>query len=242
MMYLLVCDRTEKGERALTPERDLEIWNRHWRTLRGERSLFGRLASFVRWLVLGRAVRHYTERYFAAEGWFADAGCGTGQASRQIEPVARRLLGLDFSLEALLDARRTSTYRALVQCDIAHLPFRDGALAGVWNLGVMEHFLPAHGQEILREITRALRPGGTALFFWPPAVGSSRLVLGPIEWLRSLLTGERFEFFPAEVNRLRSFRQARAMLRGGALEPAAVHFSLQDLFIHFIVVGRKLSA
>lgn len=221
-------------------ERELEVWDRHWQALRGERSLFGTLASLVRRLVLCRAVRHYTGRYFAREGWFADAGCGTGQASGRIEPAARRLLGLDFSLEALLDARGLSLYRALVQCDILHLPFRDGSLAGVWNLGVMEHFHPPQGQEILRELARVLRPGGTALLFWPPEIGSSRLVLGPIEWARNRLTGKRFEFFPAEVNRLRSFRHAQAMLRGGGLEPAAVHFSFQDLFIHFVVVGRKL--
>lgn len=223
-------------------KRELDAWDRHWRGLRGEHSLFGSLASLVRRLVLGRAVRHYTGRYFPRAGWFADAGCGTGQASAQIEPAERRLVGLDFSLEALLDARRSSSYRALVQCDIRHLPFRDGSLSGVWNLGVMEHFQPDEGHAILREMGRVLRPGGAALLFWPPEMGSSRLVLGPIELARSRLTGRRFEFFPAEVNRLRSFRHARAMLQGGGLEPTAVHFSLHDLFIHFIVVGRKLRA
>ncbi len=196
----------------------------------------------VRRLVLSRAVRHYAGRYFAPDGWFADAGCGTGQASEQIEPAARRLLGLDFSLEALLDARRTSSYRALVQCDIRLLPFRDGSFSGVWNLGVMEHFPRREGEEILRELARALRPGGTVLLFWPPELGSSRLVLGPIERFRTYLTGKKFEFFPAEVNRMRSFRHARSMLCAGKLEPVAVHFSLRDLFIHFVVVGRKLPA
>ncbi|HWM90335.1 MAG TPA: class I SAM-dependent methyltransferase [Thermoanaerobaculia bacterium] len=221
--------------------RQPEVWDLHWKELRKERSLFGTLASLVRRLVLGRAVRHYTGRYFPRQGWLADAGCGTGQASERIEPAERRLLGLDFSLEALLDARRAS-YRALVQCDIRHLPFRDGSLAGVWNLGVMEHFHPPEGHEILREVGRTLQPGGAALLFWPPEMGSSRMVLGPIEWVRTRLTGKQFEFFPAEVNRLRSFRHARDMLSGGGLEPAAVHFSLHDLFIHFVVVGRKPAA
>lgn len=222
--------------------RELVIWDRHWRGLRGERSLFGTLASLVRKLILGRAVRHFTSRYFPGRGWFADAGCGTGQASERIERGERKLLGLDFSLEALLDARKTASYRALVQCDIRQLPFRDGSLAGVWNLGVMEHFEPPVGHAILQEIGRTLEPGGTALLFWPPEMGSSRLVLGPIEWVRTRLTGKTFEFFPAEVNRLRSFQHARAMLQGGGLEPAAVHFSPHDLFIHFIVVGRKSPA
>lgn len=221
-------------------ERELEVWDRHWRGLRGERSLFGRLASLVRRSILCRAVRHYTGRYFAREGWLADAGCGTGQASAQIEPAARRLLGLDFSLEVLLEARRTSSYRALVRCDIRHLPLRDGSLSGVWNLGVMEHFPRPEGEAILREFARVLRPGGIALLFWPPEMGSSRLVLGPVEWVKTRVTGRRFEFFPAEVNRLRSFRHARAMLQGGGLEPVGVHFSFHDIFIHFVVVGRKL--
>lgn len=41
--------------------RERETWDRHWRALEGESTLFGSLASLVRKGILRRAVRHYAE-------------------------------------------------------------------------------------------------------------------------------------------------------------------------------------
>lgn len=216
-----------------------EVWDRHWRALEGESSLFGRLASFVRKAVLRRAVRHYANLYFSERGVFVEAGCGTAQASESIAPLRRRFAGIDLSLPALLTARGNPPHQSFLGADLRQLPFRDGSLAGLWNLGVMEHFPPEQGQEILREMGRVLAPGAHVLLFWPPSFGSSRWVLGPIEWVRTRLGGEPFHFFPDEVNRLTSREHGRRMVLAGGLEPVAVHFSGWDLFIHMIVVARK---
>lgn len=219
-------------------------WDRHWRALHGgEASLFGTLASIVRRTILCRAVRHFTDRWFPESGVFVETGCGTGQASATVRPLRRRLVGLDFSLPVLLEARRgAAPHQAFLCGDIRALPFRDGSLAGIWNLGVMEHFPAEQGRAILQEFRRALRPGACALLFWPPELGSSRLVLAPVEWLRSRWSGRPFHFFPDEVNRLRSLRHARETLRAAGLEPAAVALSPRDAFIHITAVGRRPAA
>lgn len=222
---------------ANTQER--EVWDRHWKSLGKESALFGSLASLVRKLVLRPAVAHYAETWFPAEGVFVDAGCGTGQASAAIPVRDRRLVGFDFSLPALLAARTEGPYRLRVGGDIRSLPFRDGALSGLWNLGVMEHFPQEEGIAILREFRRVLAPGAVAVLFWPPELGSSRWVLAPIEWVRTRLQGRPFHFFPDEVNRLRSRRHAREMLEAAGLEPAALDLTLRDGLIHQIVVARK---
>lgn len=220
---------------------DRETWDRHWRALEGgDSSLFGALASLTRRTILNRAVRHYTDRYFPADGLLVEAGCGTGQASSTVRREGRRLVGLDFSLPALLAARRGGApYQLFVRGDIRFLPFRDGAVAGIWNLGVMEHFPAAQGRAILDEFRRVLAPGARALLFWPPEFGLSRLVLAPVEWVRSRARGRPFHFFPDEVNRLRSRRHGRETLRGAALEPEAVDFTPRDAFIHLVAIGRK---
>ena len=219
-----------------------EVWDRHWRGLHGgQSSLFGRFASLVRRTVLRRAVRHYTGRFFPAEGTLVEAGCGTGQASASVRRLRRRLVGLDFSLPALAAARREGPYQLLLRGDIRALPFRAGSVAGIWSLGVMEHFHPGEGRAILEEFRRALRPGCYAVLFWPPAFGLSRLVLAPLEWLRSR-PGRRFRFFPDEVNRLRSRRHARHTLREAGLEPVAADLTPRDAFIHLVAVGRKPAA
>lgn len=214
------------------------MWDRHWRGLQRSR-LFGRMASWVRRRVLRRAVRHYALRWLPADGVLVETGCGTGEASFEVSPQGRRLVGLDLSLAVLLAGRASGPYHARVVADIRHLPFAEGTVAGTWNLGVLEHFEEPDGIAILREIRRVLRPGGTAVLFWPPTLGSSRLALAPVEALRSVVSGKRFRFFPDEVNRLRSRRQGRRTLEAAGLEPLRVDFTPRDAFIHLVLVARR---
>lgn len=222
-------------------EPDRTTWDRHWHALERDSSLFGRLASLVRRGILARAVRTYFDRYVPARGVFVEVGCGSGEASAAVGGGTRYLVGCDYSMAALANVR-PSTYDALVLCDAAALPFRDRVVAGIWNLGVMEHFWPDTGRALLREFRRVLQEGGTAILFWPPEFGSSRWVFAPIEWTVSLLRGRPFRFYPDEVNRLRSRRHALAMLEGTGLELTGAHFSPADAFIHLVVVARRKSA
>jgi SAM-dependent methyltransferase len=219
---------------------DREVWDRHWQGLQGGRSsTFGALASLVRKAILSRAVRHYAGRFFPARGLLVETGCGTAQSSATIGPLDRTLAGLDFSLPALLEARRGATpFRLFLRGDIRALPFADSTVDGVWNLGVMEHFAPEEARSILRELLRVLRPGACAVLFWPPEFGLSRLVLAPIEWLRSR-PRRPFRFFPDEVNRLRSKRHGRETLAAAGFEPVTVDFTPWDAFIHLVAVGRR---
>ncbi|HTS01507.1 MAG TPA: class I SAM-dependent methyltransferase [Thermoanaerobaculia bacterium] len=217
---------------------DARVWDDHWAALSGQRSLFGRVASLVRTELLSRAVHAFAERHFPKDGVFVEAGCGTAESSSRIDPGERTLVAMDISRLAVRAARRIPVFRGLLQGDLFRLPFRGGSLAGVWNLGVMEHFEPEEGRAVLREFARVLRPGGVALLFWPPEFGASRLLLAPIEALRSR-PGAPFRFFPDEVNRLRSRAHAAAMLAGTGLEPVALSFGPKDLFIHLVVVARK---
>jgi SAM-dependent methyltransferase len=149
------------------------------------------------------------------------------------------LIALDFSSAALAQARSISSFIGFLQADIRVLPFPANTIAGIWNLGVMEHFEATAARRILEEFRRVLRPGAVAILFWPPEFGSSRWVLAPIEWIRSRRAGKPIRFFPDEVNRLRSKRHARNALSEAGLEPEAVDFTLRDGFIHMVVVARK---
>ena len=217
---------------------DARVWDRHWAALAERTSLFGRIASLVRKSVLSDAVRAFADEHFAKDGVFVEAGCGSAESSSRIDPAGRTLVAMDISRLAVAAARRVPVFRGLLQGDLFRLPFRDGSVAGLWNLGVMEHFTEEEGRTLLREFARVLRPGGVALLFWPPEFGSSRLVLAPIEALRSR-HGAPFHFFPDEVNRLRSRAHGTAMLEGTGLEPVALSFGPRDFFIHLVVVARK---
>lgn len=217
---------------------DGRVWDRHWAALSERSSLLGRIASVVRKGLLSRAVRAFADEHFPKDGIFVEAGCGTAESSSRIATAGRTLVAMDISRLAVRAARRIPVFSGLLQGDLFRLPFRDGSVAGFWNLGVMEHFPPEEGRAILREFARVLRPGGVALLFWPPEFGSSRLVAAPIEAIRSR-PGAPFRIFPDEVNRLRSRAHGAAMLEGTGLEPAVLSFGPRDLFIHLVVVARK---
>jgi len=228
-----------KGRELVGEASEHDVWESHWDSRGAASSFFGRTASLVRRQILSRALRHYAETYFPAEGVFLECGCGTGQSSSRIPRRRRTLVALDFSTAALREARKVSAFGGFLQGDIRRLPFSADSVAGIWNLGVMEHFDAETTRRILEEFRRVLKPGAVAILFWPPEYGSSRWVLAPIEWIRSERAGRPVRFFPDEVNRLRSKRQARAVLREAALEPVAVDFTPRDGFIHMVVVARK---
>jgi SAM-dependent methyltransferase len=217
---------------------DARVWDDHWAALSGRRSLFGRVASLVRTSLLSRAVRAFADEHFPRDGVFVEAGCGTAESSSRIDPAGRTLVAMDISRLAVRTARRIPVFRGLLQGDLFRLPFRDASVSGLWNLGVMEHFHPEEGRTLLREFARVLRPGGIALLFWPPEFGASRILLAPVEALRSR-PGAPFHFFPDEVNRLTSRAHGLAMLEGTGLEPVVLSFGPRDLFIHLVVVARK---
>ena len=132
-------------------------WDAHWE--RQQHGAFGRLCSAYRWLVRSRCVKRYIEKYFPTEGVFAECGCGSGETSQRLEGLSRSFsrgpqgsapptgpqrgrtyLAVDFCARALDRALIQPCYTAGVQSDIRALPFRDGSLDGLWNLGVLEHF------------------------------------------------------------------------------------------------------
>jgi SAM-dependent methyltransferase len=105
----------------------------------------------------------------------------------------------------------------------------------------MEHFSREEGLGVLREMRRALSPGGVAILFWPPTFGLSRWVLAPFEWIGSLRRGKPFRYFPDEVHRLDAKATARALLREAGAEALTVDFSPRAGFNYLIVVARRIA-
>ena len=88
-----------------------------------------------------------------------DAGAGEGRHARYF--AAARYCGVDLAVgDAAWD------YRGLdAITDLAALPFRDGAFAACINIVTLEHVREPH--RVLRELARALRPGGQLLLVVP---------------------------------------------------------------------------
>ncbi|MFB0631135.1 class I SAM-dependent methyltransferase [Streptomyces sp. AB3(2024)] len=99
-----------------------------------------------------------------------DAGCGTGRALTPLRAAvgpSGTVLGVDLT-ERMLAAAREAGRDAdgtLLLADVARLPLRDGSLDAVFAAGLIAH-LPAPAAN-LRELARAVRPGGRLALFHP---------------------------------------------------------------------------
>ncbi|MGW0551458.1 class I SAM-dependent methyltransferase [Streptomyces altiplanensis] len=99
-----------------------------------------------------------------------DAGCGTGRALpflRDAVGPGGSVLGADVTpamLEAAVHAGRRRGAQLLL-ADVARLPVRTAALDAVFAAGLIAH-LP-RPSENLRELARAVRPGGLLALFHP---------------------------------------------------------------------------
>ncbi|MEO8034228.1 MAG: class I SAM-dependent methyltransferase [Acidobacteriota bacterium] len=89
-----------------------------------------------------------------------DGAVGLGQLSGRMQQRGYRVTGIDYSFDAVLHVRRTSTIPAVVG-DMTRMPFRDGAFDGVTTGETLEHL--DDDAAAAREIGRVLREGGAVI-------------------------------------------------------------------------------
>src|SRR3989442_1329755 len=143
-----------------------------------------------------------------------DAGAGEGGHARYF--AAARYCGVDL---AIGDA--AWNYRGLdAIADLAALPFRDGVFAACINIVTLEHVREPH--RVLRELARALAPGGRLLLVVPhewevhqSPHDSFRYTRHGVAYLLDQAGFERIEIRPAGgYFRLLARRPAPCMRRG----------------------------
>lgn len=212
-------------------------WDAHWSSLHTRRSLFSLASVATRRLIFQPAVSFYSKRFFPETGVFVEMGCGTAESSARMIRQGRKLIGLDFSAVALNAASNVGRMDALIQADIFSIPCRSQSIDGIWNLGVMEHFTEPQIRTCLQEFRRVLKPGGVILLFWPAEKNASRWVLGPLESIVSRRRGTDFTFFPDEISRLQSRRQARLLIESEGFRVNAVDFNWRTAFIHMVIAA-----
>lgn len=89
-----------------------------------------------------------------------DGAVGLGQLAVRMQSRGYRVVGIDYSLEAALHVRRTSTVHAVVG-DLTRMPFRERAFDGMTTGETLEHL--DDDAAAVREISRVLRDGGRVI-------------------------------------------------------------------------------
>jgi SAM-dependent methyltransferase len=197
--------------------------------------LFSRFVRFFRVHFRSRAVRSAFIKYFPVKGTFVEAGSGTSQTSLRIPREGRKLIAGDYAFTPLKIARNFVDWR--ICCDIRKLPFSKESIDGIWNLGVMEHYVEREQIKILKEFHCVLKPKGRVVLFWPPPVGSDKVVLDTVSCIFSIF-GKKKKFFPDEPGRITKY-QAKKVLYAAGFEVIDVYFPLWDFFTEMVLVGEK---
>lgn len=220
---------------------ELRDWTRHW-SEEAQQSVSQRFFSWYRKVVFARTVAHFAHRYFPRHGVFLEAGSGTSETSMRIDKGDQRILvAADIVLPVLAKGHPVMDVR--VCCDIFRLPFQDNSLDGMWNVGVMEHFLHDQIDQIMAELQRVLKVGAPVIMLWPATDSIPQKILRLLEKVINLRqTGERFQFHPDEISKLRSSEEGRRVLARNGFDPVEVDFGLKSLMAFKTVVGRKIAA
>ena len=128
----------------------------------------------VNWHLGSRARRHMSRRRFIAVsgvlcgtegGLVLDIGCGWGYNLLLLGSNGFESIGIDIVSNDFLAARRIADANEevlhLAQADASALPFGEGSFDAVTSVETFEHIYDRDRVEAVREIFRALRPGGT---------------------------------------------------------------------------------
>jgi SAM-dependent methyltransferase len=212
-------------------------WSRHWSHLDTRARARSLVLSGGRRIIAG-SLAATVERHFPAAGVFVHAGSGTAESDASIVCRERTLVALDFVLDAVRMARRSSGHHLGVVADLGRLPFKSDSLDGIWNLGVHEHFSPEENRRAFREFARVLKPGGKVLVFWPAKRTPYMLLKDLAEWCVRRYSPD-FRFFPDEINKATSRAHVRRELESGRLRVLSVSLSWRDLFVYYVVVAEK---
>lgn len=113
-------------------------------------------------------------------GAVVDLGCGGGVATTWLaqrpEPQLRATVGVDIAHGAVAEARRLAGQEgaaaSFVVADATSLPFRNGALALVFDRGCLQNVPRQRWSRYFTEVEGALRPGGAHQLFCSKAARS----------------------------------------------------------------------
>ena len=221
-------------------------WDQYWVDSAKSKGLFEIIAKFYRRFIISPTVKHYFHKYFRDEPGrvYLHAGCGSSESDNRIDFHQARFLMMDISPEALKIARQKSKLKnvSFVCGDIYHPPFKTGAIDGLWNLGVMEHFYEPEITRILQALARVLKPGGQCLIFWPPKYGLSVIVLTSFLGVANKFRKQPLVLYPDEVSRFSSKPWAQQLASPADLKVKRTHFGPRDAFTYVVMVTEKTSS
>jgi len=193
------------------------------------------LASIYRRLFIVRRLNRLLGKYFKPGDRLYHVGCGGGEVDARAARIFN-IVGVDISPGA----------RRLYSQNYPDTEVRDGdilceplspPLAGIYSIGMVEHFSQEDIVRVLRNMGKSVQPDGKALIFWPHRRAPSVYFLRWVSCLRAWL-GIHEALHPPEPSLLRSRREAEELINRAGWEVVEYDFGPGDLWIQAAIVLR----
>ena len=222
---------------------DPQNWDAYWdQKLHPANKAYDAIATAYRVSVIKPRLERFIADNFPAGSHLLHAGCGSGQVDAALHGMME-ITAVDISGSALqLYKRNNPTAFAVKHASILELPFPSGGFDGVYNLGVLEHFTIPEIRDILGELNRVLKPGGTLLLFWPHARASSVAVLKAAHWVARRASDPATSFHPPEVSLVQSRSWAESLITEAGFRLKRYSFGPRDFFVQAVIVAEKAAA
>lgn len=217
---------------------DNQGWNDYWAKQNQGGRIYALVAEFYRKVIIRPNLNRFIRKHFETGASLLHAGCGSGQVDEDIRKEYK-ITGLDISARALQIYAQCNPGSETLHASIFDTKLPDASMDGIYNLGVMEHFTPVELEKILAEFKRVLKPGGKAVFFWPPEYGLSVLFFKTLRPIVKLFTGKEPTFHPDEVCRVQSKRVVSEFLEMNGFKVVEYSFGARDAWTYSIIVVQN---
>lgn len=124
------------------------------------------------WLRHQHEARYDWAREYCRDEVVLDAACGTGYGSMRLAAVAKRVVSVDISVDAVAEARGAGPDMKAILGDASRLPFHDASFGVFVSFETIEHVF--NDAAYVREARRVVRHGGSFLCSTP-----NRLLVNP---------------------------------------------------------------
>jgi ubiquinone/menaquinone biosynthesis C-methylase UbiE len=116
-----------------------------------------------------------------------DLGCGWGRVLKPVMDRGASGVGLDISENMLKLSKKhlekNNHKPLLLRGDGTRLPFMDGSIDMVYSLLVLQHLSKENGKEVLKEVSRVLRKGGSAHIRVPGRFAPENLLFSFLQFI-----------------------------------------------------------
>lgn len=213
---------------------DSEGWNHYWRAGQsGGRRWYALLASIYRKLFIVPRLRAILIRYLPLGARVYHVGCGGGEVDEQVAGMYK-IIGVDISSEARNLYARKYPQAAVINKNILEGPLNP-PLAGIYSLGLVEHFSKEEILQILIHMRQSILPGGKIVLFWPHRHAPSVYFLRAAAWIRQR-AGIQEPLHPPEPSLLKSRQEAEALVGAAGCRLVRYDFGPRDLWIQAAIV------